>query len=93
MHSIFQLVVVFVLVFAGAELFNIDSAIDRADDDKEPTQHFTIVFNTFVMMQIFNEINARKVHGERNVFKGIMNNRFFVVIIMGTMALQVSTTY
>lgn len=24
---------------------------------------------SFVMMTLFNEINARKVHGERNVFK------------------------
>ena len=30
---------------------------------------FTIVFNAFVMMTLFNEFNSRKVHGERNVFK------------------------
>ena len=89
MHSVFQLIVVFVLVFAGADLFDIDSAIGRDEEDKEPTQHFTIVFNTFVMMQIFNEINARKVHGERNVFKGIPNNPFFMIIFVGTLAMQV----
>jgi Ca2+ transporting ATPase len=89
MHAVYQLIVVFVLVFAGADLFDIDSAIGRDEEDDEPTQHFTIVFNTFVMMQIFNEINARKVHGERNVFKGIPNNPFFMIIFVGTMALQI----
>ncbi|KAK2102346.1 ATPase, Ca transporting, plasma membrane [Saguinus oedipus] len=32
-------------------------------------EHYTIVFNTFVLMQLFNEINARKIHeyfGHRN---------------------------
>jgi Ca2+ transporting ATPase len=33
-----------------------------------PTQHFTMVFNTFVLMTLFNEINCRKIHNERNVF-------------------------
>ncbi|CAM6006407.1 unnamed protein product [Sphagnum balticum] len=37
-----------------------------------PSQHFTIVFNAFVMMTLFNEINARKIHGERNVFSVVI---------------------
>ena len=27
----------------------------------EKTEHYTIMFNTFVFMQVFNEINARKL--------------------------------
>ncbi|EPB80104.1 calcium-translocating P-type ATPase, PMCA-type [Ancylostoma ceylanicum] len=34
-----------------------------------PSAHFTIIFNAFVLMTLCNEINARKIHGERNVFK------------------------
>ena len=29
-----------------------------------PTQHYTIVFTCFVLLQWFNQINARKIHGE-----------------------------
>lgn len=39
-----------------------------------PSEHYTIIFNTFVMMQLFNEINARKIYGERNMFNGIFSN-------------------
>ena len=68
-----------------------------------PTQHFTIVFNVFVFMQvcgtgrrrvvltvwqIFNEINARKVHDEINSFTGFFSNPLFVGIIVGTIAVQ-----
>uniref|UniRef100_A0A915CXU0 Cation-transporting P-type ATPase C-terminal domain-containing protein n=1 Tax=Ditylenchus dipsaci TaxID=166011 RepID=A0A915CXU0_9BILA len=54
-----------------------------------PTQHFTIVFNTFVMMTLFNEINSRKVHGERNVFKYLSSNHMFCVIWISTFIGQI----
>lgn len=41
------------------------------------------------MMQLFNEINARKIHGERNVFDGIFNNLIFCSIVFGTFIIQV----
>lgn len=40
-------------------------------------------------MQLFNEINARKIHGERNVFDGIFANPIFCSIVLGTFAVQV----
>ena len=52
----------------GPTLFHVPSGINQALFTP-PSQHFTIIFNTFVMMTLFNEFNARKVHGERNVFK------------------------
>jgi len=54
-----------------------------------PTQHYTIVFCTFVLMQIFNEFNARKIHGESNVFSGVLGQPLFVIIIVGTLIVQV----
>jgi len=46
-----------------------------------PSRHFTILFTVFVLMQLFNQINSRKLHGESNVFVGILDNRFFVLIM------------
>jgi len=57
---------------------------------KKPSEHFTMIFNAFVMMQVFNEINARKIHGERNVFKGIFNNPLFYIIVVGTFFTQIA---
>merc|ERR1712031_38846 len=36
-----------------------------------------------------NEINARKIHGERSVFKGIFDNPLFYGIVIGTLITQV----
>ena len=46
----------------------------------EPKQHLTLVFNSFVVMTLCNEINSRKIHAERNVFEGIFRNYLFCVI-------------
>nr|DBA31044.1 TPA: hypothetical protein GDO54_006958 [Pyxicephalus adspersus] len=87
-HAVYQLVVVFTLLFVGERLFDIDSG-RNAPLHAPPSQHYTIVFNTFVMMQLFNEINARKIHGERNVFEGIFNNVIFCSIVLGTFIIQI----
>uniref|UniRef100_A0A493TX03 Plasma membrane calcium-transporting ATPase 1 n=1 Tax=Anas platyrhynchos platyrhynchos TaxID=8840 RepID=A0A493TX03_ANAPP len=87
-HAFYQLVVVFTLLFAGERIFDIDSG-RNAPLHAPPSEHYTIVFNTFVMMQLFNEINARKIHGERNVFEGIFNNAIFCTIVLGTFVVQI----
>ena len=87
-HAIFQLIVLFVLVFMADDLFDIEDGYLEATRCK-PTTHSSLVFNTFVMLQLFNEINSRKVHGERNVFKGITRNPIFLIIMGGTFVVQV----
>ena len=54
-----------------------------------PSVHFTMIFNAFVMMTLFNEINARKIHGQRNVFIGLFTNPIYYVIWIATFVGQV----
>jgi len=86
-HAIYQMIVMLIILFYGDKLFNLDKASYEEKDN--PTKHGTILFNTFVWMQIFNEINSRKCHGERNVFKGIFDNYIFVGVILGTTCAQI----
>ncbi|KAF0034473.1 hypothetical protein F2P81_012231 [Scophthalmus maximus] len=87
-HAIFQLIIIFTLLFAGEKIFDIDSG-RNAPLHAPPSEHYTIIFNAFVMMQLFNEINARKIHGERNVFHGILRNPIFCSIVLGTFGVQI----
>ena len=48
----------------------------------------TLIFNTFVLCQVFNEFNARKLE-KKNVFKGIRRNKLFWGIIAITIVLKV----
>lgn len=53
------------------------------------SRHFTFIFNTFVMMQVFNFLNCRKLHEEKNIFEGITRNCTFVAIVAIIVCLQV----
>ncbi|XP_007446393.1 PREDICTED: plasma membrane calcium-transporting ATPase 2 isoform X3 [Lipotes vexillifer] len=87
-HAVYQLTLIFTLLFVGEKMFQIDSG-RNAPLHSPPSEHYTIIFNTFVMMQLFNEINARKIHGERNVFDGIFRNPIFCTIVLGTFTIQI----
>ncbi|XP_047519158.1 plasma membrane calcium-transporting ATPase 2 isoform X6 [Pieris napi] len=87
-QAVYQLFIIFSLLFVGDRMLNIPSGRGQALGT-EPTQHFTIIFNTFVMMTLFNEINARKIHGQRNVFEGLFTNPIFYSIWIGTAFSQV----
>jgi Ca2+ transporting ATPase len=58
-------------------------------DDKGPSRHLTYVFNVFVLLQLFNEFNCRRIHGEKNVFEGILRSYMFLFIWILVMGLQI----
>ena len=89
LNDLTLLTVFFVFVTTGEKVLDIDSG-RGAGLGAKPSQHFTIIFNTFVMMTLFNEINARKIHGQRNIFEGLQRNIVFLTIWIGTMAAQVN---
>ncbi|KAK4540565.1 hypothetical protein LTR36_009095 [Oleoguttula mirabilis] len=72
-QAIYQLVVTLVLYFAGARILNYTTEHQRR-------QLQTLIFNTFVWMQIFNALNNRRLDNRFNVFEGITKNWFFIGI-------------
>lgn len=55
----------------SGRLIEVDGTVDYEtifDITKVYSRHFTVIFNVFVMMQIFNFINSRKLYDEINVF-------------------------
>ncbi|KAL4742952.1 hypothetical protein BDV11DRAFT_179843 [Aspergillus similis] len=83
-QSIYQLVVTLVLNFSGRSILK--SIIDFSGDDNANTVLTTVVFNTFVWMQIFNQWNSRRLDNGLNIFDGLLRNRWFVgiqLIIVG----------
>jgi len=62
--------------------------MDSTDPDYEEidklfgaSRHMTYVFNIFVMMTIFNFLNARKIKDEINFLAGFFNNYLFLIIV------------
>jgi calcium-translocating P-type ATPase len=73
-EAIFQIILNLVLIAYGAKIFNLgDSQYDQA-------VLRTLVFNTFVFLQVFNEINCRRIDDTLNVFKDLFNNWIFIAV-------------
>ncbi|KAF1324644.1 Calcium-translocating p-type atpase, pmca-type, partial [Globisporangium splendens] len=52
-------------------------------------RHYTVIFNTFVFSQVFNEFNARRTNNDWRVFSGVLTNSLFMFIILTTIVIQV----
>ena len=50
-HSIFQLVILLIFVYAGDTILDIPSG-RTTDQSAPPTAHFTFIFNTFVFLTV-----------------------------------------
>ncbi len=83
-QAIYQLIVTFVLYFAGSSILGYSKS-----DTLLQTELNTIVFNTFVWMQIFNEFNNRRLDNKLNIFEGVHRNAFFIIINIIMVAGQV----
>ena len=58
-------------------------------DETDKLLHYTLVFQVFVFLQLFNQINARKLEeGEFNVFSGMFKNCLFVGVVIFTFVIQ-----
>ena len=86
-QAFYQFLVCLILLFAGKEMLGID--VDDGDSEHQTLQLNSVIFNTFVMMQIFNEINSRKI-ADFNILDNIQNSPIFCGIIIVTFLTQVA---
>lgn len=129
-QGVFQLGLMYALVTHGDALFGVPAHTSVHG----PSVHYTIVFNVFVLLQLFNQVrcvrkmdgfqlcsdqlvcfcaqlstamrgcglsrilgassahmqvNARKIYGEPDVLQGLGDNKLFLYILGGELALQV----
>lgn len=83
-QALYQVTVLLVLNFKGTSILHLEGERrQHASDVKN-----TMIFNAFVLSQIFNEFNARKPD-EINVFTGVTKNYLFMGIIGITFVLQI----
>jgi Ca2+-transporting ATPase len=82
-QAIFQVAAMLTLLYAGHALFRLPN------EPASTTILGTIIFNSFVFMQLFNEINCRILNGGLNPFRGLLQNNIFIGIWVGTVIAQV----
>ncbi|RKL21168.1 Calcium-transporting ATPase 2 [Fusarium oxysporum] len=81
-QAIYQLIVVFVVHYAGWDLFNPDTEFEI-----EKLQ--TLVLNIYVWMQFFNQHNCRRVDNKLDIwYQGFLRNPWFIGVQLITIAGQ-----
>ncbi|KAK4119310.1 calcium-translocating P-type ATPase [Parathielavia appendiculata] len=73
-QAVYQLLITFLIYFGKA------SVLPGPDEGITESQIHTLVFNTFVWMQIFNQWNNRRLDNNFNIFEGMLKNPYFIVI-------------
>ena len=59
-QAIYQIIIVMILFFDGPRLLD----VKEGHHIEAASVHYTLIFNSFVWMQLFNEINSRHLNGE-----------------------------
>jgi Ca2+ transporting ATPase len=86
-QATYQIIVVCVLFFN--ETAFPDSHLEDVGKKGYGTYHYTIIFNSFVLMQLFNQYNSRFLKGEWNIAVGVCSNRLFLITSASTFSLQI----
>ncbi|XWS64685.1 hypothetical protein CRYUN_Cryun05aG0024500 [Craigia yunnanensis] len=76
-QALYQVAILLTLQFRGKSIFGVDEKVKN-----------TLIFNTFILCQVFNEFNARKLE-KKNIFQGLHKNKLFLGIIGITIIFQV----
>lgn len=79
-QTVYQLIVMIVMLYSVNFWFGVPF---------KSVEHFTILFHTFVLMNLFNQFACRKLSwGELNIFSEIFNNLWFLIIVTAEFVLQ-----
>lgn len=76
-QSIYQTAVGLLVYYVGPMIWGYDRLLRK-----------TMVFNTFVYMVLFNELNCRSITRDFNVFRGITKNKFFIPLFVIGLVVQ-----
>merc|ERR1712147_480871 len=67
-----------------------EHTLEEIEGAKAKLKHLTKIFHTFIFLQLFNQINCRKVgRQDFNVFEEFFHNYYFLAVLFGTAGLQV----
>ncbi|KAG2036848.1 hypothetical protein BDR03DRAFT_1052346 [Suillus americanus] len=83
LQSVYQITVILLFHFLGIKILGLE---ETSGND---TIVQTLVFNAFVFAQISNSVNSRRLDRKLNIFEGMLNNWYFIVITLIEIGVQV----
>ncbi|KAJ8760695.1 hypothetical protein K2173_017721 [Erythroxylum novogranatense] len=78
-QAFYQVIVLLTLLFKGTQVFGLTEKVTH-----------TLVFNTFVLCQVFNLLNVRLME-KKKIFEGLRKSKMFIMVFMLIILVQVLT--
>jgi P-type Ca2+ transporter type 2C len=85
--QVFYQIIFLISLLEASDLMIVPDTVFHTASDLSGTPSLrtkTLIFTTFILLQLANLIMARQLNGEINVFKGIFRNKIFIVIFFVT---------
>ncbi|KAH0825783.1 hypothetical protein J3R83DRAFT_7719 [Lanmaoa asiatica] len=76
LQSMYQIAIMLIFHFFGLQILGLEDTLTN-----DMVVH-TVVFNIFMFAQISNSFNSRRLDRKLNIFEGLLNNYYFVVITL-----------
>eukprot|EP00826_Nyctotherus_ovalis_P026721 TRINITY_DN2084_c0_g1_i5.p1 TRINITY_DN2084_c0_g1~~TRINITY_DN2084_c0_g1_i5.p1 ORF type:complete len:513 (-),score=114.30 TRINITY_DN2084_c0_g1_i5:167-1705(-) len=88
-QSIYQIIILLIMTFGVPMMFDLPTKSHVDAWTYENGVHLTMVFQTFVFLQVFNLLNCRCLKDdELNVFEGVHKNWVFIFIVVLIVSVQ-----
>lgn len=93
--TLYIFIITTIMYFFVDDMWDLDyeNSMERFNNDGVPTNKavvYTMIFNTFIWLHIFNEFNCRKVGAlQYNVFEGLIANWMFLVVVVAIGTFQI----
>ena len=78
--SALQTATILILLYAGETVFASEKVPGADEKGQYSREHYTIVYTSFVLSQLFNEFNSRKMRPHLFVFSGLHHHSLFIVM-------------
>ncbi|CAO1621163.1 unnamed protein product [Parajaminaea phylloscopi] len=89
-QSLYQVALILTLNFAGRSIFDLHPVPgDALESHHNDMKLKALTFNTFVWCQLFNQVNARNLDRSLNIFRGLFDNGWFLLIMAFEIAAQI----
>jgi Ca2+-transporting ATPase len=91
---ILQTTTFLLLTYLGEDLFDTEKTLEEIIDEDDDVgqfgrKHYTVIFNCFVLTQLFNQFNSRKIRHEFNVFSRLLRHRIFIGVWLFAFVVQI----
>ena len=97
--AIYMIAIMMIIMYAGQSIFDLaysadTPTIEDSIEGEHKREHFTLIWNTFIFLQVFNMINCRDVSAHKmHGFSGLLRNWTTIFVLLIIIGIQFASCF